>query len=228
MDSPCIWMSGGLVRYKLCDRDFDCERCPLDAALRGAPAWREAGPARADERPVPGGFHGGLAFPDDRRYSAGHLWVSGRGGVVRAGVDALAAALLGAPARVCWDEGDGVTLDLPYGAIPLASPVGGRALHPNRALAGRPELVADDPYGEGWLIEVEEPDDAGAQLVDGSVALERAALDLRHFRRRAAMDMLSDTASVGATMADGGQALTDLRRMLGPRRYLALVREIVR
>ena len=32
---PCIWMSAGLVSYKLCDRDFDCGNCPLDAALRG-------------------------------------------------------------------------------------------------------------------------------------------------------------------------------------------------
>jgi hypothetical protein len=81
-------MSAGLVRYKLCDRDFDCERCPLDAALRGDAEWREAEPTRADEP------RRGLAFPDDRRYSDGHLWAFDRGGIARAGVDALAAR--------CW------------------------------------------------------------------------------------------------------------------------------
>ena len=30
MESSCIWMSAGLVRYKLCDREFDCEHCPLE------------------------------------------------------------------------------------------------------------------------------------------------------------------------------------------------------
>ena len=29
---PCVWMSAGLISYKLCDRGFDCENCPLDAA----------------------------------------------------------------------------------------------------------------------------------------------------------------------------------------------------
>lgn len=31
----CVWMRAGLIRFWLCDRDFDCENCPLDAALRG-------------------------------------------------------------------------------------------------------------------------------------------------------------------------------------------------
>lgn len=31
----CVWMEAGVIRFWLCNRDFDCERCPLDAALRG-------------------------------------------------------------------------------------------------------------------------------------------------------------------------------------------------
>ena len=30
----CVWVTAGVLNYKLCDRDFDCEHCPLDAALR--------------------------------------------------------------------------------------------------------------------------------------------------------------------------------------------------
>ena len=33
---PCVWMSAGLVAYKLCDRGFECEGCPFDQAMRGA------------------------------------------------------------------------------------------------------------------------------------------------------------------------------------------------
>ncbi|MHC1739038.1 MAG: hypothetical protein AB9882_13615 [Ignavibacteriaceae bacterium] len=32
----CIWMSNGLLDYKLCDRNFDCENCKLDIAMRNA------------------------------------------------------------------------------------------------------------------------------------------------------------------------------------------------
>lgn len=35
---PCVWMSAGLVAYKLCDRNFECEGCPFDLAMRGARA----------------------------------------------------------------------------------------------------------------------------------------------------------------------------------------------
>jgi hypothetical protein len=31
----CVWMQAGVVGYKLCDREFDCDLCPFDAALRG-------------------------------------------------------------------------------------------------------------------------------------------------------------------------------------------------
>jgi hypothetical protein len=38
----CVWMDAGVVNYKLCDRGFDCDRCPLDQALHGRPSERSA------------------------------------------------------------------------------------------------------------------------------------------------------------------------------------------
>ncbi|MDH3284704.1 MAG: hypothetical protein OEQ13_08180, partial [Acidobacteriota bacterium] len=67
---PCIWMSAGLVAYRLCDRDFDCEHCPLDAGLRGgAPSLGTPVPADAAENDVQ------VVFPPDRSYTEGHLWL---------------------------------------------------------------------------------------------------------------------------------------------------------
>lgn len=116
---PCIWMSAGLLSYRLCDREYDCEHCPLDAALRGAP-------------PPP---------PADR---------------VRLG-----------------------------------------------------------------------------DIVAGSGAVGNAGLtdhDLRRFRRRVAFELLAAAADgddVGATLPDGGEPVLDLPSLLGPRRYLALLHELV-
>ena len=33
---PCVWMSAGLVAFKLCDREGECEGCPFDRAMQGA------------------------------------------------------------------------------------------------------------------------------------------------------------------------------------------------
>ncbi len=50
---PCVWMTAGLVSYKLCDRRLDCERCPFDAALRGRPLSEPAaGPPARDNRRI--------------------------------------------------------------------------------------------------------------------------------------------------------------------------------
>ena len=38
----CLWMDAGVVNYKLCDRAFDCDRCPLDQALHRRPSERSA------------------------------------------------------------------------------------------------------------------------------------------------------------------------------------------
>ena len=45
LSPACVWMRAGVIRFWLCDRDFDCDNCPLDAALR---AHRSARP----EEPV--------------------------------------------------------------------------------------------------------------------------------------------------------------------------------
>lgn len=37
----CVWMDAGVVNYKLCDRGYDCERCPLDQALHRRPAEKK-------------------------------------------------------------------------------------------------------------------------------------------------------------------------------------------
>jgi len=34
-DLPCVWMMADVLKFMLCDRDYDCENCPLYHALRG-------------------------------------------------------------------------------------------------------------------------------------------------------------------------------------------------
>jgi hypothetical protein len=37
--NKCIWMEADVVAYKLCDQNYDCERCPFDFVMRNT--WRE-------------------------------------------------------------------------------------------------------------------------------------------------------------------------------------------
>jgi glycine cleavage system H lipoate-binding protein len=215
-------MTAGLLAYRLCDRAYDCAGCPLDAALHG-----NAGAATA-ELPPRGRA---LTFPADRSYTAGHLWVQRRAGGARIGLDALAACLAGPPAavRVLADRvvaGDVMAaLDLAQGRVPLTAPAPGTvALNPGVRL--RPGLAGDDPYGEGWLLQLG-GDSALPRLLDASAAERQAIHDARRFARRAALHLLDGTADAGPTLADGGAPITDLRAVLGPRRCLELLRELI-
>jgi glycine cleavage system H protein len=232
----CIWMTAGLVSYKLCDRDFDCARCPLDIALRGgAPALPEGGV-------LSGGGRRGEGFPDDRRYAAGHTWAATgcRPGepTVRVGLDGFAAALLPRPVLGAGmrgprelERGDVICdVELPAGTVCVRAPVSGQLERENPALREHPGLIVESPYRDGWLVDMAPAGEERALpgLVDAAEARERAALDLRHFRRRVALHLLADVASVGPCMADGGEALTSLSDILGGAQYLEILRGILR
>jgi glycine cleavage system H protein len=47
----------------------------------------------------------------------------------------------------------------------LFIPVGGEVLEQNEALADNPELVNNDPYGEGWIVKLKPADPAEADTL---------------------------------------------------------------
>jgi glycine cleavage system H protein len=228
---PCLWMTAGVVTYKLCDRDFDCEHCPFDAALRGRVEVAPAGRRATGDLPP-------WTFPDDRAYTSGHLWLTGGGGSspLRLGLDAFAAVLLGRarrvrgspPGRALAAHETLCEIDLEAGLLRLAAPFAARVVRSNGALSSDPHLVITSPYEEGWLVEMEAAENPAAfsHLLTAESAREQACLDLRHFRRRVALHLLDDS-TLGPTLPDGGVPLTDLRQILGGPRYLALLQELV-
>jgi glycine cleavage system H protein len=107
--------------------------------------------------------------PDDLRYTAEHEWLRspGDGGTVRFGITDYAQEALGDIVYVSLPEvGAEVTLGQPCGEVEstksvsdVYAPVSGVVVARNEALVGSPELLNTDPYGEGWMVEVQ-PSDA--------------------------------------------------------------------
>ena len=229
----CVWMSAGLLDYKLCDRDFDCERCPLDAALRG----------ESLECPVRRALMGpslSSGFPEDRLYSTGHTWVQDRGvdgsRTLRLGVDTFAAALIGHCDAARWNAPDQTLqlreticeIDLGIGFLPLGAPISGVVVNGNPLLQRDPSQLVTQPYGEGWILDLAVENTAELQgMLQAQAARELAGLDLRRFRRRVALQLFAATNEAGPCLADGGELLTDLRKMLGGSSYLNLLRDLI-
>src|SRR5690625_4685339 len=104
-----------------------------------------------------------MTTPTDRRYSAEHEWITVEGATATVGITKYAADALGDVVYTELPEvGEDVTAGQVCGEIEstksvsdLYSPVTGRVREVNEALADAPELVNDDPYGQGWLFKVE-------------------------------------------------------------------------
>lgn len=111
-------------------------------------------------------------IPDELKYTAEHEWVRAGGADrrVRVGITDFAQQALGDVVYVSLPTvGQSVAAGTAVGEVEstksvsdLYAPLGGTVVARNEALEGQPELVNSDPYGEGWLIELELA--AGADL----------------------------------------------------------------
>jgi glycine cleavage system H protein len=224
-------MCAGLLRYRLCDRDFDCENCPLDAALRGEHAASWHGVTLLSRR----ASHG--ALPQDRLYSTGHCWarpLASQTGVWRVGVDAFAATLLGWAADITWTasqrhvHGEPICdIDIGLGVLSIGAPIGGCILRTNDALQQQPAQLIADPYETGWLADLVATDDVElAELLPVAKARQHLALDLRRFRRNVAFRLFADVNSRNLALPNT-ESIGDLRNLIGGEEYVDCIREFI-
>jgi len=105
-------------------------------------------------------------FPTELRYTNDHEWLRAQGSTWRVGITQFAVDALGDITLVDLPkEGDQVTKGQRFGTVEsvksvsdLYAPVSGRVVAVNAALKDSPEDVNAEPYGKGWMIEVEAND----------------------------------------------------------------------
>jgi glycine cleavage system H protein len=101
-----------------------------------------------------------VEFPDDVRYTKEHEWARVEGERVRVGITDFAQDALGDVVYVDLPEvGARVEAHQPFGEVEstksvsdVFSPVAGTIAERNPLIDDRPELVNEQPYGEGWLV----------------------------------------------------------------------------
>ena len=125
------------------------------------------------------------SYPDDLEYHPEHDWARIDGDEATLGITWFAQDALGelvhyeAPA-----VGSTVAKDAPYGEVEsvkavsdVVAPLSGEVLDVNAKAVDEPEIVNEDPYGEGWLIRIRVSDPAEAELLLDAEAYQAHVAD---------------------------------------------------
>lgn len=103
-----------------------------------------------------------MNIPSNLRYTKDHEWIRVEGEEAYVGITDYAQSELGEIVFVDINtQGETVGQDEVFGSIEavktvsdLNMPVAGEVLEVNEAINDQPELVNNDPYGEGWMIKI--------------------------------------------------------------------------
>ncbi len=116
-----------------------------------------------------------MQVPSDLVYSSDHEWIRRSGGTVRIGITDYAQDALGdvvfvqvPSVGVTVSKGQSFSeVESTKSVSDIYAPVAGKVVAVNDALGTTPELVNSDPYGEGWICEIEMSNEADlAELLD--------------------------------------------------------------
>ena len=103
------------------------------------------------------------SIPDNLQYTKEHEWVLATGNIYRMGITDYAQGALGDIVYVQLPKiGENVTADKVCGEVEstksvseIFAPVTGKIIAVNDSLGNAPETINSDPYGAGWLADIE-------------------------------------------------------------------------
>ena len=249
---PCIWVLAGVLSYRLCDRNYECEQCELFHAMRGhgvgAAAVGEYIPADEAAQLEPSlaavedqvnayvsKLIAGCELHLDRPYTPGHFWLSD------SAVDGVTVGLDGHVLRVLHPVDDlvpppaGVLLKRgePCGwivrgrvTIPLEAPISGEVEAVNDAYIAQLRSGTVSGARDEWLFRISphESPDAVPNVYFGDRTLVWFLKKIRMLKGcLREVVAVEGQAALGPTLADGGVTNLNVEQVLGRERFEALV-----
>jgi glycine cleavage system H protein len=256
----CVWMTAGMLTYKLCQYDLQCDKCPLDRELRnlsvssssastayqgeqntkskeasGTCAWGKGGteevPLREDSSLC--------NIKESLFYHPGHTWIKvEKADEVRIGLDFFLATIIGKVNVAVLPLPGGRFLTGQHlcsiiqeeGILHIVCPVNGLVLSVNPKLKEQPELINDDPLGDGFLMTLKPKNLQRDQkyLSFGEEAVFWCQRERERFKAAVLSEVHLGQGRLGMTMQDGEIRLRDMKEFVPPVRYIQLVRAFLR
>jgi glycine cleavage system H protein len=121
-----------------------------------------------------------MNFPEQLRYTKEHEWISVDGNIATIGITEFAQGELGDIIYVDIDTiGKDLSAEAVFGTVEavktvsdLFLPVAGTITEKNPLLDSQPELVNQDPYGDGWMVKITLKDPAEVEALMDAAAYQ--------------------------------------------------------
>jgi len=230
IEDKCIWMMAGVISYKLCNRNYLCETCPLHLELSST-ATDENFP-RIDAEKIsesrPPMFRGPLFYHPD------HIWVRVEGPRnVVIGLDDFIVKLLSTVKCIDMPRPDEAVRLGEYIAVvmqdlhsfPITCPISGRVQGLNSRLQKDPQSLVEDSMNSGWMLSIA-PDDLQSELkylMTGRRAIEWRQREIDKLETMINTLGPEERRSLGPVLQDGKPRLESLSKIVGPEKYYKIV-----
>lgn len=226
VDMDCIWVSAGVVPYKLCDLNFDCGNCAFDLVMRGGNNDLSA-PIRVNIK--------GYKLCLSLFYHQCHTWARvEQNAYVRVGIDDFGQNLLGEiqgislPIRGEKLGRDSIRLKGRGAIITLMPPVEGFVVESNDRLMKQPSLLNEYPYDAGWIVHIR-PFRLAQNLkglLYGPQAQDWFDAEINRLSDTIAETIgMAEQMDVGTTLQDGGMTDFELLDKIGCVKTRQIVRQ---
>lgn len=197
-DLECIWSDAGVMPYKLCPHEYDCDHCALYKGMTENISLVEELNSIKNYK-----------FSPDLLYHHNHTWVLlEHGQIVRIGLDDFAQSLLGTIQKIEIPDpheflnGNRIKIRARDFTITIDSPVAGDMIRKNCHLEKVPELINSYPFSAGWIAEVKLKDMKSTmhRLYSGARAIDWLKFDVERLNNH-----LELTRTGQDTLTDGGR-----------------------
>jgi glycine cleavage system H lipoate-binding protein len=248
-DLKCIWMLAGIINYKLCNRNFQCERCDFDKVMHGLLPNNNID-TRYNKNSIDIEYDDDLSISQqinqylytifssckiylDRFYHQSHFWYKLESdNVVRVGINNLIIKILEPIQNIILPKigefyyQDQLTARIirQEKTLPLCSPIKGKIVEINDRilLNDFQQASAEDDYS--FKMEAKEVEGKLHQLCGNISGLKYFAASVNLVRKYLKMTFNQPPPSgLGITIADGGRTEMCLEKVIGAKNFQNLL-----
>lgn len=238
----CIWMTAGVVDYKLCDKNYSCDSCEYYNSVRkGISEITESKSNNEYIKPMNQNIEekildllNNASFIDGLLYKENHTWVKVIDPYkVKVGLDSFAGRLLPKNkvivlpvlGHIVYKEKPCAWVAIGDEIFTIKSPITGIVIEVNNKLITNSVLLNNSPYEEGWMFCVKPiklKKDLG-KLYSVNEIISVVKQDIDKIKRKVAEGFNMSNYSVGTTMMDGGVNINDLSDILGQKKFSSIL-----